>query len=216
MILDRRTQTIQMQKARSQWKTATMNLKEEPPAKKARRSVILPQKQAAAPVKKKKKSLSLLPSMPLDVIFEVNIPLSCSSKLFHETLSSSGAKSVWKPKKCPSDLKEIRWAQLLFGRSCENCGRESSCTINLYVKSKVAAAFPDCDDLVLSLIPYTNIGAWAREMTRTVARYKRKQHKRVPGAQQELAAFIAQRRALTGQKFNSWFNSIFNYAGHCC
>jgi hypothetical protein len=33
-------------------------------------------------------------------------------------------------------------------------------------------------------------------MTRTVARYKRKQHKCVPGAQQELAAFIAQRRAL--------------------
>jgi hypothetical protein len=33
-------------------------------------------------------------------------------------------------------------------------------------------------------------------MTRTVARYKRKQHQCVPGAQQELAAFIAQRRAL--------------------
>jgi hypothetical protein len=47
--------------------------KREPPTKKARRSGASPHKQTAAPTNRRKKSLSLLPTMPLDVLFEVSV-----------------------------------------------------------------------------------------------------------------------------------------------
>ncbi|KAF8182598.1 hypothetical protein BJ912DRAFT_978389 [Pholiota molesta] len=174
--------------------------------------------------------------------------VSRASTLFHATLLSSAATAIWqralksaRAPACPRDLNAPRWAKLWFGRSCENCGRREknhhkvdfllrrrTCTAckkrNLLVASKVPAAFPDCDDLVLSLIPYTDVGAYARgyrsssrfywrsdiaEMVRTVGAYRRRARMRIPGAQREFAAFVAQRTALvakiysTGKRFKS-------------
>ncbi|KDQ50808.1 hypothetical protein JAAARDRAFT_199647, partial [Jaapia argillacea MUCL 33604] len=92
-----------------------------------------------------KGKLSMLPTMPLDVLFEVFghltpqdlLALSRTSRLLHTTLLSKGAMSVWKtslskmpgsPPECPKDTSEPRWAQLLFGpTNCHLCG-----TINVF------------------------------------------------------------------------------------
>ncbi|KAF8953642.1 hypothetical protein BDZ97DRAFT_2082542 [Flammula alnicola] len=165
-----------------------------PPAKRARTSATSsPQKPAtqAKTSSHKKKSLSLLPTMPLDVLFEIFgmlspkdiLSVSRTNKLFRETLMSRGATTVWKAARerlgapdCPSDLNEVRWAILLFGNTCQNCGakgipkadfylRRRVCTSckkkNLVVRSKFKTRFPDLDISMLDLIPSTDVGGWA-------------------------------------------------------
>ncbi|KAF9472018.1 hypothetical protein BDN70DRAFT_887472 [Pholiota conissans] len=251
--------------------------KGEPPAKRAKTSTgSTPRKQAAtpakAPLKRGKKSLSLLPTMPLDVLFEILgqlspkdlLSVSRTNKLFRETLLSSGARTVWKcalkgqgVPECPSDLIEPRWTSLLFGTRCESCGakniqkvdfhlRRRVCVkcrkANLLVTSKARKVFPDCDEIVLDLIPSTNVGGWAHghrsssqfywhsdidEMTHTLATYIHDKYLGIPGAQNALSEFIKQRTAQVDEihssaiKFQEWFDRTAserynetNYAKH--
>ncbi|KDQ50795.1 hypothetical protein JAAARDRAFT_199635 [Jaapia argillacea MUCL 33604] len=105
-----------------------------------------------------KGKLSILPTMPLDVLFEVFghltpqdlLALSSTSRLLRTTLLSKGAMSVWKtslskmpsnPPECPKDTTGPRWAQLLYGpNSCHN--------------------YPEFDPLITELIPYTDRSGW--------------------------------------------------------
>ncbi|KAF9472579.1 hypothetical protein BDN70DRAFT_886846 [Pholiota conissans] len=246
-----------------------------PPAKRAKTGST-PRKQALAPAKvplrRGKKSLSLLPTMPLDVLFEILgqlspkdlLSVSRTNKLFRETLLSSGAKTVWKyalkgkgVPECPSDLIEPRWTSLLFGTRCESCGAKNIQTVdfrlrrrvcvkcrrvNLLVTSKARKVFPDCDEIVLDLIPSTEVGGWTNgrhsssqfywhsdidEMTHTLATYTHDKHLGIPGAQNALSGFIEQRTAHVDKihssaiKFQEWFNLTAleryketNYAKH--
>ncbi|KAF9476676.1 hypothetical protein BDN70DRAFT_882141 [Pholiota conissans] len=171
------------------------SVEEKRPAKRMKLSVASTsesrKQETKAASKSRKKSLSLLPTMPMDVLFEILRLLTpkdllnvlCTNKLFRGTLLSSGSKTVWKyalkaqnVPECPADLIEPRWASLLFGNTCECCGaknihkidfylRRRVCTTckkaNLLVKFKVGVAFPDYDETILELIPSTNVGGWA-------------------------------------------------------
>ncbi|KAF8054259.1 hypothetical protein FPV67DRAFT_1133531 [Lyophyllum atratum] len=85
----------------------------------------------------KKRNISLLLTMPMDVIYEVLcflaprdlISLTRTSKVLRDTLVSSNARTVWKSVReavkgpsPPQDFSEPRWAALLFGKAiCECC-----------------------------------------------------------------------------------------------
>ncbi|KDQ61922.1 hypothetical protein JAAARDRAFT_31411 [Jaapia argillacea MUCL 33604] len=84
--------------------------------------------------------LSILPSMPLDILFEIFthlspkdlLTLSRTSHILRSTLLSKNATTVWKrslanmpgsPPACPKDISEARWAELLYGATnCHICG----------------------------------------------------------------------------------------------
>ncbi|KAG9221454.1 hypothetical protein CCMSSC00406_0010145 [Pleurotus cornucopiae] len=87
---------------------------------------------------RRKKNLSLLPTVPFDVLMEVLarlrvadiIALSRTSKEFRGLLLSKRSISVWKAAlaaegclECPADLSEPAYAVLLFGgTNCYSCG----------------------------------------------------------------------------------------------
>ncbi|KAF9486869.1 hypothetical protein BDN71DRAFT_793390 [Pleurotus eryngii] len=87
---------------------------------------------------RRKKTLSLLPTVPFDVLMEVLarlrvadiIALSRISKEFRGLILSKRSISVWKAAlaaewclECPADLSESEYAVLLFGgTNCYNCG----------------------------------------------------------------------------------------------
>ncbi|KAF8176932.1 hypothetical protein BJ912DRAFT_986423 [Pholiota molesta] len=210
-----------------------------------------PTKRARPPTNRRKNSLSLLPTMPLDVLLSQLAPkdllsVSHSNKLFRETLLASSARTVWKralegvgAPECPSDFLESRWARLLFGTSCEvglwgeniqevdffirrRAVRLAEGEVSfLIIRSKAAVVFPDCDDLVLRLVPSTNVGAYAcswksdiTDMICAMDTYKQKTHMRTPGAQNDLATFIAQRTVLidkiqsTETEFRTWLSKF--------
>ncbi|KAJ3502257.1 hypothetical protein NLJ89_g8968 [Agrocybe chaxingu] len=170
-----------------------------PPAKKVKTGPGA-SKSTKSPVKKgsrQTKSLSLLPTMPLDVLFEVFshlspkdiINLARTSRIFRETLMTTNATMVWKTAReqvgapdCPSYMSEPQWAVLLFGNICQTCGAKNIqrvdfgllrrvCTnckkAHLVVESKFAARFPDIDDEVLSFVLYTKVGGWSHGYARS-------------------------------------------------
>ncbi|KAJ7639953.1 hypothetical protein DFH06DRAFT_1216240 [Mycena polygramma] len=90
-------------------------------------------------VKSTPHNLSMLPTMPLDVLLEIIghlhpidlIHVSCTSKDFHELLRSPVTDSPWRNSflaeyqlpECPPQVSGRRWAKLLFGpRICDECG----------------------------------------------------------------------------------------------
>ncbi|PBK72125.1 hypothetical protein ARMSODRAFT_953815 [Armillaria solidipes] len=137
---------------------------------------------------KKRRDLSLLPTMPLDILFTVCtmlsprdlINLSRVDETFCRTLTANNVSFVWKAVReadggiePPRGIPEYRWVDLLFGKSvCDFCPaknvlvdwklRRRVCKRclkgNLISASKVKKCFPDVDDNVLSLIPRTNAG----------------------------------------------------------
>ncbi|KAF9464002.1 hypothetical protein BDZ94DRAFT_1257356 [Collybia nuda] len=137
------------------------------------------------------KSLSLLITMPLDILFEILgllsprdlVNLARTSKPLRETLIARHSTTVWKSARknvgcpdCPSDFSELKWASLLFGTKCQVCSapgvlridfflRRRACVAcrksNLVVKSKFPVVFPDYDPVILDFVPYTNVGGWA-------------------------------------------------------
>ncbi|KIM35789.1 hypothetical protein M413DRAFT_449606 [Hebeloma cylindrosporum] len=164
-----------------------------PPAKRAKKT----SKHSSAKGSRRKRTLSLLPTMPLDVLFEVFshlsprdiINLSRTSRIFRDTLMTRNATSVWKGARerlgapeCPSAMSEPQWAVLLFGHLCQSCGAKNipkpefgllrrlclSCKkSNFLVESRLKTRFPDVDPGVLELIPYTNVCAWSHGYTRS-------------------------------------------------
>ncbi|KDQ61918.1 hypothetical protein JAAARDRAFT_31404 [Jaapia argillacea MUCL 33604] len=84
--------------------------------------------------------LSILSSIPLDILFEIFthlspkdlLTLSRTSRILRSTLLSKNATTVWKrslanmpgsPPACPKDISEARWAELLYGATnCHICG----------------------------------------------------------------------------------------------
>ncbi|CAA7263085.1 unnamed protein product [Cyclocybe aegerita] len=170
-----------------------------PPAKKAKTGPGA-SKSTKSPGKKGSRqtnSLSLLPTMPLDVLFEVFshlspkdiINLARTSRMFRETLMTTNATTVWKTAReqvgapdCPSYMSEPQWAVLLFGNVCQTCGAKNIqrvdfgllrrvCTnckkAHLVVESKFEARFPDIDDEVLGFVLYTKIGGWSHGYARS-------------------------------------------------
>ncbi|KDR69739.1 hypothetical protein GALMADRAFT_160246 [Galerina marginata CBS 339.88] len=137
---------------------------------------------------RQKKSLSLLLTMPLDVLFEIFgflsprdiVNLARTTKVFRETLMSRGALTVWKlarerfdAPEPPSDMSEPGWAVLLFGNACQNCGAKNvqnvdfmlrrrlclKCRKNgIIVESRLKITFPSLDRSILDLIPHTDTG----------------------------------------------------------
>ncbi|KAF8901937.1 hypothetical protein CPB84DRAFT_1777054, partial [Gymnopilus junonius] len=70
-------------------------------------------------------------TLPLDILFEDNLNLLKTSKLFRETLSSPRATTVWKEARerdgapdPPSFMSEIGWAVLLYRASCQQVERK--------------------------------------------------------------------------------------------
>ncbi|KDR69738.1 hypothetical protein GALMADRAFT_145149 [Galerina marginata CBS 339.88] len=154
-------------------------------------SLLSTQKSSSKPTAKGRKSLSLLPAMPLDLLFEIIgfltpkdiISVSRTNKLFRETLRSRNATTVWKAARGrlgvpepPSDMLEAAWAALLFGNVCQHCGarniqqidfllRRRLCTTckkrHLIVASRLKVRFPGVDKSVLDFISHTNVGGWA-------------------------------------------------------
>ncbi|PBL01641.1 hypothetical protein ARMGADRAFT_1071171 [Armillaria gallica] len=137
---------------------------------------------------KKRRDLSLLPTMPLDILFTVCtllsprdlISLSRVDETFCRTLTANDVSFVWKVVRegdggiePPRGIPEYRWVDLLFGKSvCDFCPaknvlvdwklRRRVCKRclkeNLISASRVKKCFFDVDDDVLSLIPRTNVG----------------------------------------------------------
>ncbi|KAF9476663.1 hypothetical protein BDN70DRAFT_882128 [Pholiota conissans] len=186
------------------------------------------------PSKREKKSLSLLLNMPLDVLFEILgqltpkdlLNVSRTNKVFHKTLLSRSAKSVWKcalrnegVTECPNDLIEPQWARLLFGTSCESCGTTNVLNVDFYIrrricngckktslfgKARIAKYFPKCDEIILKLIPFTNVGGWGKtekfywkddiqEIIQIVGSYNGNKRMSIFGVSDELKTFIQQR-----------------------
>ncbi|KAK0490224.1 hypothetical protein IW261DRAFT_1700 [Armillaria novae-zelandiae] len=146
------------------------------------------QDKGKARQKKRRRDLSLLPTMPLDIIFAICsiltprdlINLSRVDANFCRTLTANNVSFVWKAVReaeggiePPQDIPEYRWVDLLFGVSaCDVCDarhvrvdwmlRRRICKRclkpNLIYGPRVAKLFPGADAEVLSLIPHTNTG----------------------------------------------------------
>ncbi|KAK0227135.1 hypothetical protein EDD85DRAFT_854999 [Armillaria nabsnona] len=138
--------------------------------------------------KRQRRDLSLLPTMPLDVLFAICsmltsrdlINLSRVDANFCRTLTAYNVSFVWKTVReteCgiepPQDIPEYRWVDLLFGVSaCDVCDarnvrvdwmlRRRVCKRclkpNLVYEPRIAKMFPDVDAEILSLIPHTHSG----------------------------------------------------------
>ncbi|KAJ2918277.1 hypothetical protein MD484_g2103, partial [Candolleomyces efflorescens] len=93
----------------------------------------------AKPVRRRNK-LSLFPTMPLDILFEILghlgprdlLNLSRTNKEFCKMMLSSNTVTVWKAARQrfnapepPRDFTEPRWAALLFEHSCQSCGTKT-------------------------------------------------------------------------------------------
>ncbi|KAK0476588.1 hypothetical protein EDD18DRAFT_1213926 [Armillaria luteobubalina] len=139
-------------------------------------------------LKKRRRDLSLLPTMPLDIIFAICsiltprdlVNLSRVDANFCRTLIANNVSFVWKAVReaeggiePPQDIPEYRWVDLLFGVStCDVCNtrhvrvdwmlRRRICKRclkpNLIYEPRVAKLFPGADADVLSLVPHTNTG----------------------------------------------------------
>ncbi|SJL01060.1 uncharacterized protein ARMOST_04376 [Armillaria ostoyae] len=133
----------------------------------------------------KRRELSLLPMMPLDILFIIFAMLSPQALLnlslvnanFCRTLTAHNVSFIWKAVReaeggieSPRGVPEYRWVDLLFGKPvCDFCQaknvsvdwtlRRRVCKrcfkANLLCASRVRSRFPDVNDEVLNLIPLT-------------------------------------------------------------
>ncbi|RXW23700.1 hypothetical protein EST38_g2173 [Candolleomyces aberdarensis] len=109
--------------------------KTEPPSKSKAAN-----KGATAKGGRRRKTLSLLPTMPLDVLFEIFkhlfpkdlINLARTSTAFEKTMSDPRTSTVWIAARrvfdAPDPAKgftEAQWGELLFGNTCERCGAKN-------------------------------------------------------------------------------------------
>ncbi|KAK0448181.1 hypothetical protein EV421DRAFT_115998 [Armillaria borealis] len=136
----------------------------------------------------KRRELSLLPMMPLDILFIIFAMLSPQALLnlslvdanFCRTLTAHNVSFIWKAVReaeggieSPRGIPEYRWVDLLFGKPvCDFCQaknvsvdwtlRRRVCKrcfkANILCASRVRSHFPDVNDKVLNLIPLTYAG----------------------------------------------------------
>ncbi|KAI0058097.1 hypothetical protein BV25DRAFT_1830452 [Artomyces pyxidatus] len=115
---------------------------EEPetrPVKRAKLSSPRKEDKRPGPSRRRKGRLSELPSMPLDILFEIFghlspsdlVALSRVNKAFRQVLISRQSAYLWRESysqvpdvpTCPDDMNELSWALLLFGGNyCYTCG----------------------------------------------------------------------------------------------
>ncbi|KAH8091719.1 hypothetical protein BXZ70DRAFT_952980 [Cristinia sonorae] len=144
----------------------------------------------ASVARKGKKSLSLLPTMPLDILFEIFsllmpkdiLSLSRTSKNFRQTLLARNATTVWKTARqrflappCPSWMSEPAWTALLFENVCQSCGAKNVHNVDflilrracagckksfLVVRSRLPKLFDGISHTMLAMVPFTDVGGW--------------------------------------------------------
>ncbi|KAF5313419.1 hypothetical protein D9611_008536 [Ephemerocybe angulata] len=130
------------------------------------------------------KDLSLLPTMPLDVLFEIFSHLEVKdllkllwvNRMIRATLLRPNAQSVWaaarvrrKVPKPPTGFTEAGWAIFLFGQKCEICNSMRVRKVDWFLRRRAcgkckrehlkdsrlfSAKFPQYDMAVLDYIPY--------------------------------------------------------------
>ncbi|RXW18805.1 hypothetical protein EST38_g7058 [Candolleomyces aberdarensis] len=140
----------------------------------------------AAKSARRRKDLSLLPTMPLDILYEIFgqlspkdlISLSRTNKLFRKTLLASTAITVWKAarEECnapePSrGFTEPQWSALLFLTFCWSCGAKGVPKVDWYLRRRVCihckknhlvhsdkfkSRFPDYEPEVLNYVTFTH------------------------------------------------------------
>ncbi|KAJ3534655.1 hypothetical protein NMY22_g6834 [Coprinellus aureogranulatus] len=89
------------------------------------------------------KNLSLLPTMPLDILYEILgalspkdlLNLARTNKLWRKTILAENMKLVWAAarKLCgapkpPENFSEAQWASLCFEKECQACGKAKAVT----------------------------------------------------------------------------------------
>ncbi|KAG2083948.1 hypothetical protein BD769DRAFT_1397808 [Suillus cothurnatus] len=106
---------------------------------------------------RKKKTLSLIVTMPIDILLEIFgllepadlLYLSRTSKAFRKVLLSNNAVSVWKAARanrggvpdCMPGMSEVTWANLLFGGSqCYVCGTKGITRIDFGIRRRVCTS----------------------------------------------------------------------------
>ncbi|PBL01613.1 hypothetical protein ARMGADRAFT_222039 [Armillaria gallica] len=144
------------------------------------------QRSSEALKKRQQRDLSLLPTMPLDVLFAICSMLTSPDLInvsrvdanFCRTLTVYNVSFVWKTVReteggiePPQDIPEYRWVDLLFRVSaCDVCDTKNAridwmlrrCICkrclkpNLVYEPRIAKMFPDVDVEILSLIPHTH------------------------------------------------------------
>ncbi|GBE85174.1 hypothetical protein SCP_0703600 [Sparassis crispa] len=111
-----------------------------------------------SPKQKYVAALTILPTMSLDILFEIFcllnpatlLNLARTSKAFRDTLMTRKAITVWKhawvynsdgAPACPPDMSEPRWANLLFGGTkCQECGASSIQKIDFALRRRVCSS----------------------------------------------------------------------------
>ncbi|PBK72126.1 hypothetical protein ARMSODRAFT_1082612 [Armillaria solidipes] len=160
--------------------------KVQPSLKKARTTnstTKFPDKDEKKQGKRRRRDLSLLPTMPLDILFSICsvltprdlISLSRVDRNFCRTLTARNASFVWKAVReaeegiePPRGVPEYRWVDLLFGISaCDLCNakkipvdwsyRRRICRrcirSHSIVTSKIAKRFPGINTAILDMVP---------------------------------------------------------------
>ncbi|KAG2137149.1 uncharacterized protein EDB93DRAFT_769323 [Suillus bovinus] len=106
---------------------------------------------------RKKKILSLIVTMPIDILLEIFgllepadlLHLSRASKAFRKVLLSNNAVSVWKAARvnrggvpdCMPGMSEVEWANLLFGGSqCYVCSTKGITRIDFGIRRRVCTS----------------------------------------------------------------------------
>ncbi|KZV89056.1 hypothetical protein EXIGLDRAFT_838785 [Exidia glandulosa HHB12029] len=192
---------------------------------------------------KKFKLLELSPEL-LDQVLAFTHPkalirLAWTCKKLSDKLMSRESAAIWIAARtgcdaivpeCPADVSELRWAHLLFGPThCFTCWtpnvhtiifplRRRSCVAckkqNMMWEKKFGYKFPQYDDEILGLLPYSNIGPWAHghestgkfywvpditALLATLGGYTTAIRNGEAGAQQALREWKADRRVLAAE-----------------
>ncbi|KAF5317049.1 hypothetical protein D9611_003566 [Ephemerocybe angulata] len=106
------------------------------------------------PKRRRGKDLSLLPTMPLDILFEILgqlsprdlLILTRTNTLFRKTLLEKNAQCVWVSARGfhgvpepPSDFSERRWAGLLYSNHCQvkGCGAPGVRKVDWFLRKRI-------------------------------------------------------------------------------
>ncbi|OBZ74961.1 hypothetical protein A0H81_05085 [Grifola frondosa] len=123
--------------------------------------------------------------MPFDILFEILallssrdlIALAYINKGFRQYLASPAASTMWKTARestvgmpaCAPYLSEFHWADLLWGKKCQQCGMKGAAVVSFALLRRCCALckkthlvdlkmfmelFPDVDTSILALVPH--------------------------------------------------------------
>ncbi|BGP17161.1 hypothetical protein JCM10213v2_005177 [Rhodosporidiobolus nylandii] len=122
--------------------------------------------------KKQMKKADLLQTMTLDILVEVFsylhpgelLNLSCTAKPYHNLLTSKSAEAMWRKTRGRLDLpnfdvdgfNEIRYAQLLFDRTCELCDSKHDVFPDLYFRRRFCRICRDENFISIARLPKTH------------------------------------------------------------